>query len=238
MSFYCCKSQQGQTVPAAARTGVYDNVQNNALHFVANQAALGTAKKFAAALYGEKRFLLQELSFYHLALVQPAGDGAAGLQLAYAGNSDFYTSKIGFAYGRNLGEKLALGLQFNYINQHIHGYGNAAQVTVEGGLIVHVSEAFGAGFQVSHAAGAVLRKHNEKLPAIYTIGISYQPSGPFGITAEVVKTGSFPAALQAGLEYKFAKRLWAKAGITSGTAAFFIAVCFRLKDFSIEFAAK
>jgi hypothetical protein len=235
LGFACsCYGQLLQTVPASARTGIYRNVQTNALHFTANQAALGHFKNFAAALYSEKRFLLQELSLFHLALAQPAGDGALGAQLAYSGNADYNTSKISFAYGRNLSGKVDAGIQFNYLNQYIRGYDNASQVTVEGGVVFHFSEVFHAGLQLCNPAGVLLDKTIGKVPALYTAGFTYQPSPQFGITAELVKTDKMPVAVQTGFEYRFAEKLWAKAGINSGTAAFFIAGGFGLKHFSIE----
>lgn len=223
-----------QLVPAAARTGVYGTVHTNALHIAANQAALGRFKNFAAAVYGEKRFLLQELSLFHLALAQPAGDGAFGAQLLYSGNADYNLSKLGVAYGRALGEKAEVGIQFNYLNQYIRGYDNASQVTVEGGVLFHVSETFHAGLHFCNPAGVLLDKTIEKMPAIYTAGFTYQPSPQFGITAELVKTDKIPVAVQTGFEYCFAEKLWAKAGINSGTTAFFVATGFGLKHFNIE----
>ena len=201
---------------------------------MASQAALGRFKKFSAAVYGENRALLQELSLFQLALVQPVDAGAFGAQLSHFGNTDYNASKIGAAYGRNLSERLAAGVQFNYLNQHIRGYGNAAQVTVEGAVSYQFSDAFGAGFQLSNPAGAVFNKTIEKEPAVYTAGFTYQPSQHFGITAELSKTGKAPMALQTGFEYLFSETLRAKAGINSGTAAFFVAAGFNLKNFSIE----
>lgn len=217
-----------------ARTGVYKTEQNNALHIAANQAALGSFKNFAAAVYGENQFLLQELSLFHLALAQPAGNGAFGLQMAYNGNADYNTSTVGFAYGRSLNEHVAIGIQFNYLAQHLRGYDNAAQVTVDAAMQFHFSEVLHAGFHVGNPAGALLDKTIEKAPAFYTAGFTYQPSQQFGITAEFMKTANAPLALQTGFEYFFSEKLWAKAGINSGTTAFFVAAGFGLKRFNIE----
>lgn len=234
--FSCGYSQVLQAAPAATRTGTYGTAQTNALHVAANQAALAYFKHFSAAVYGERRFLLQELSTYYATVAQPVGDGAFGVQLFYSGNADYNASKVGLAYGRSLGKKVSVGLQFNYINQHLRGYGNAAQVSAEGGMLVRFSEGFHAGFQVRNPAGVTFNKAIEKLPPVYTAGFTYQPAQQLGITAELIKTAALPIAVQTGLEYRFAPAFWAKAGIASGTAAFFIAAGFQLKDFSIEVA--
>jgi hypothetical protein len=107
---------------------------------------------------------------------------------------------------------------------------------VEGGLLLHFSKAFHAGFQLSNPMGVVLHKWDRKLPAVYTMGVGYQPSPQVAVTAELLKTAELPVMVQGGLEYRFASTFWAKAGINSGTAAFFIAAGIQLKDFSIEVA--
>lgn len=225
----------GQSLPATLRTGVYGKVQSNALCFAANQAALGAVKNFEAALYVEKPFLLQALSVCHFAVAQPVGDGSFGLQLRYGGNSDYNSAKLGIAYGRTIGAKAAVGVQFNYWSRHISGYESTAQVTVEGGFLFHFSDAFHAGFQVCHPAGVVLSKSGKKIPALYTAGLTYQPSQSVSLTTEIAKSGALPVALQTGLQYRFAPALWAKAGINS-TKEFFIAARFQLNGFAIEFS--
>jgi hypothetical protein len=221
-------------VPAAVRTGAYNNFTPHALSFTVNQGVLGLTKRFAASLYGEKQFLLRELSFYHVGVVQPAGTGAFGLQMAYAGDADYNALKTGLAYGRMLGNHIGAGIQFNYWNQHIRGYGNAAQVTVEGGLLFHFSDAFQAGLQVCNPMGMQLQKGNESVPAIYTIGANYQPSQNITLTTELIKTDQLPVAVQAGAAYKFAPTFWAAAGVSSGTAAFYIDAGYQLHDFNIQ----
>jgi hypothetical protein len=204
------------------------------LQTVINQGTLADYKQFAAAVYGEKRFLLQELSFYKLAVAQPAGAGAFGLSAAYSGNADLNHSKVGLAYGRKLNEKIAVGVQFNYWNRQVRGYGHVAQVTIEGGLLAHFSETLHVGFQVSNPAGVVLGKWGENVLPVYTLGGTYQPSQQFSLTAEVIKIRQQPLAVQSSIAYHITPKLWTKAGITSGSAAFFIAAGFWLQDFGLE----
>jgi hypothetical protein len=229
----CSQSFPAVPVPAVARIGAYGSMHPNALHGAANQAALGAVKTTSAALYGEKRFLLQELSLYHFALAQPAGGGAFGLQAVVSGNSDYSTSKVGFAYGMPLSRKVAAGLQFDYVAHRIRGFGSNAQVAVEGGMLIHFSDAFHAGVQVCHPAGIAI-KGVAKLPAVYTAGMEYHPAEAVTLTAELIKTGQFPLAVQPGLEYRFAPQLWAKLGMNSRTAAFFVAAGYGLKMFRVE----
>jgi hypothetical protein len=198
--YSCGQPFQVLPVPGAIRTGAYGSPQPNALHSAVNQAALGAVKTFAAALYAEKRFLLQELSLYNMAIAQPAGAGAFGLQTTYGGSVDYNTTKIALAYGRSLGAKVAVGLQFDYLAHQIRGYGSAANVAAELGLLVHFSKAFHAGFQICHPAGISLSKSAAQLPAVYTAGIEYRPAAAVALTAELIKTERIPLAVVSGIE--------------------------------------
>ena len=227
------QSLQTVPVPAAARVGAYGSQPSNALHLAVNQAALGAIKTTSVALYSEKRFLSQELALHHLALAQPAGAGAFGLQAVFAGNVDYSTSKVSLGYGMPLSAKVAAGLQFDYVAHRIRGFGHAAQVAVEGGVVLHISNAFHAGLQVCHPAGIAL-KGVAKLPAVYTAGMEYHPADAVTLTAELIKTEMVPLAVQPGIEYRFASKLWAKLGMNSRTAAFFVAAGYGLKLFRLE----
>jgi len=237
LGMFCCSyvaAQPVQTAPATVRVGAYGPWHSNAFSFITNQGALGTVRHTTAALYGEKRFLLQALSQYQFAVALPVQDGAVGLHLGYDGNADLNTSVIGVAYGRNLGKKMGLGIQFNYNNQHLRGYGNAAQLTAELGVLAHVSDALHVGLQASNAAALAFDKTIAKQQVAYTLGVEYDASRNLVLTAELVKIKATPLAVQTGMAYHFANRVWAKAGINTGTAAFFIAAGFQLNGFSIE----
>ena len=107
--------------------GAYSNYPD-AFSFHTNQAALAKMKMLSAGIYGEKRFLLNELSLYDAAIVLPTSSGNFGLDTRYYGFSDYNESQVGLAYGRNLGSKVDVGVQFNYYNVRIAGYGNAAAI--------------------------------------------------------------------------------------------------------------
>ena len=71
-------------------------------------------KNASAGVYGERRFLLNELSLYNLrSLCQPTS-GNFGVKAGYFGFSDYNESQMGLAYARKLGNKVDIGVQFNY----------------------------------------------------------------------------------------------------------------------------
>lgn len=229
-----CEAQITQP-SAGTRAGAYGNGSNNLIAYTANTAALGKIKSFAAGLYGEKRFLLQALSAYQMAVALPAGSGVFGLDARYAGSALYNRSKVGLAYARNLNSALSIGVQFNYHHYHIAGYGNAGAVNVEGGVILHVSESLQVGAYVYNPTGSALIKSDaEKLPAVYSAGLGYTPSKNLLLTAEIIKETTEPVNLHAGLQYQFAEQFTAKAGLLTATSEFYLGAGFGFHRLGFE----
>jgi hypothetical protein len=200
--------------------GAYSLQQTDAFSFISNQAALAQLKNAAAGIYGERRFFLPELNSYLATLVLPLQSGGAGLKLRYSGFSQFNETGLSLAYARRLGDKAGIGVQFNYHGVSIEDYGNAAALSVEIGAIFHLSEKLNTGFHVNNPAGGKFRNASqEKLPAIYTFGMGYEPSDKFFLNMEIIKEEDQPVDIIAGFQYRFVSRVLIRAGIASATSS-------------------
>lgn len=204
----------------------YSQQQNDPLSFTGNQAALAQTKQAGIGVFGERRFMLNETSNYTFAAAVPTRLGNFGLNLNYAGFSNFNENKIGVAYGRKLGKLVDIGVQFNYYGYRIPVYGNASTVNFEIGVMMHLSEKLNAGVHVYSPVGGKLAgtnsstKDEEKLASVYKIGMGYDASENFFISGEIVKEEDKAVNVVAGLQYRFAKQFFAKTGFISesGTA--------------------
>lgn len=235
-----CASAQTTRLPVSAgytQLNTYSLNFNDAFSFSSNQAALASGKNFSAGMYGERRFMLQNLSTYQLAIAFPTSSGNFGLQANYFGNSSYNESELGFAYGRNLG-KIDIGAQFNYYRFKIEGYGTASAINFEAGAILHVNEQFQTGIHVYNPTGASIGKNaEEKLPAIYSIGFGYDVSNKFFIGSEIEKLEDQPINVKAGFQYAFDKKFFVRTGISSATSSFYFGLGFLLDGFRIDATA-
>ena len=201
---------------------VYSKRQPDPLSFTANQAALAPVKNIAVAVYSERRFLLTATSAYRFAAVLPTQLGNFGLQLDYAGFKNFNENKIGIAYGRNIGPKVDVGIQFNYYGYRVPGYGNASAIYFEAGAIMHFTDKLNGGIQVYNPIGGKLGKTaNEKLAAAYKLGLGYDASANFFVSGEIIKEEDMPVNVVAGVQYHFAHQFFARAGIISESGTVF-----------------
>jgi hypothetical protein len=222
---------------AAAYTGLgaYSLNHSDAFSFSANQAALAQVNGLAAGLYGERRFMLDELSNYSAIAAVPLKAGNFGLKANYAGFTDFNETQIGLAYGRKLGKKVDIGLQFNYNAILINNYGSSSAISFELGAILHLTEKLHAGLHISNPVGGKFGKdEHEKLSSLYTVGMGYDASDKFLISTEIQKEEDQPVNVNAGFQYKIASQLLVRAGISSATSTIWAGVGLSLKSLRLD----
>ena len=219
------------------KTNTYSSVQNDAFSFVGNQAALAALKNFSVGAYGERKFMLADLPSYCLAFALPTSTGNFGVQANYFGSASYNQSQLGLAYARNLG-KVDVGAQFNYHQIKIAGYGNASAINFEAGAILHVSEQFQAGVHIDNPTRVSIGKNgDEKLPVVYSFGMGYDASDKFFIGTEIEKMEDQPVNVNAGLQYAFDKKLFARVGVASATSSFYVGVGCLWNGLRIDVAA-
>ncbi len=242
LSFVFCSSY-GQTVrlPATAiftRLTTYSGFHAHALSFEANQAALASVSRFSAGLFSERKFLLKEMSLYSGAIVLPAASGSFGGQGSYFGDAFSSETGLGLAYGRKLGNLVSVGVQFNYYSFKLAGYGSASSINAEGGVMIRLAEGLRMGAHVYNPTGSAIGKSGEeRLPAIYSMGVGYDVSEKFFVGAEVEKMEDQPVNVQVGLQYYFDEKLCAGAGMASAGSTYYFGLGVLVKNIQLHAVA-
>lgn len=216
----------------------YSSQFKDAFSFNANSASLAGVKEMAAGVFSERRFLLQELSAYSFAVTLPTSSGNFGIKGDYYGGQLYNETNVGLAYGRKLGENLDIGVGFDYFSMRSSGYGAASAITFDAGAILHVTEALQTGIRVYNPIGMKVGKTGEeKLPALYSVGLGYDVSPQFFIGAEAVKTEDQPLSINAGIHYAIADKLIARGGISSATSVYYIGFGVKIKSLRLDATA-
>lgn len=215
--------------------GAYSSRQTDPFGFTNNQAALAQVKTTGIGVFGERRFMLSENSVYGLAAALPTGMGNFGIQLNYAGFKNFNENKIGVAYARKLGKLLDLGVQFNYYGYKIPQYGNASAVNFEIGAIMHFSDRLNGGIHAYNPVGGQVGKSgDEKLASAYKLGLGYDASDNFYVSAEIIKEEDKPVNVTGGVQYQFLKQFFARAGFVSETGSGFAGLGLGWKNLRLD----
>jgi len=230
-------SQTVRTAISAAYLGLgaYSNNHIDVFSFQRNQAALARLKQTSAGLYVEKRFLLKELSLYNAAFALRTHSGNFGLDARYYGFADYNEMQLGLAYGRGLGNRIDVGVQFNYYGVRVGGYGKASTFNFDIATIVHLTDKLNAGVRVYNPVGGKLgNAEEEKLASLYSFGFGFEASEKFFMSAEIEKEQSQPVNVNAGFQYKFLDRLMARIGIASATSSMYFGIGVELKSFRLD----
>ncbi len=221
----------------------YSQLQNDPMSFTGNQAALARSQQPGIGVYGERRFMLKETGNYTFAAAVPSRLGNFGVQLKYAGFSKFNENTIGLAYARKLGKLVDVGVQFNYYSYRVPVYGNASTVNFEIGAMMHIIDKLHAGIHVYNPVGGKLAATNslsddaEKLASAYKIGMGYDASENLFISGEIVKEEDKAVNVVAGLQYRFAKQFFAKAGFISESGSVYAGAGVSWKNLRLDISS-
>ncbi len=217
------QSARSTTMSAYLGTGVYTNNHTDGFSFLANQASLAQLKNASAGIYSERRFLLEELATTIAVLTMPVTSGNAGLKLSMTGNAGYNELAGGLAYGRKLGNKMDIGVQFDYTSIKITGYGTAVAWSFEIGSVIHLTEKLHTGIHINNPMGGKFSS-GKKLPAVYTIGWCYEAGINFCFTIQMIKEEGQPVNIHAGLEYVIVPGLFLRGGIASATSSIYTGI--------------
>ncbi len=183
-----------------------------------NQAGLAGLTAFQAGFHYENRYFVPELGLQALALALPASPGTIGLSYSYFGFSHYNESKLGLAFGRRLGEKIAAGIRINYLYTSIAGdHVNRGAITAEGGIIAQPVKGFFIAAHIYNPARINKHvNHGEPQPVIFRAGIAGLAGERLLVAVEAEKESDFKTVLRAGLEMEFAGEFYMRAGLSSG----------------------
>ncbi len=233
--YLCAQTARSPLSVPYTSIGTYSKKFATAFAGSFNQASLAYAEKASAGIYGDRRFMLKELSIFAAAVSLPVKAGGIGISVNYFGGENFNTAQTGIGYGKRIGDKIAIGIQFNYNHIKLSGYGSSGTVNFEAGAIMNATEKLHFGVHVYNPVGGKFGKDkSEKIASVYTTGIGYDVSDNFFLTAEIAKEEDKPVNINAGVQYVFAKQLFARLGIATATGNYFFGLGLQWKTVRID----
>ena len=228
--------------PVGARSGGMANASLTvqdvwAVHH--NQAAIAFLEAPEVGIFSESRFLVPGVGLRAGVFVLPTSSGTFGVELANFGYSAYNESKVGLAYARKFGDKLAFGLQLDYLRTHIaEGYGNKSAFAAEVGVLAKITDELTIGAHVYNPNRAKISDfNNERSPAILRLGFGYTFSEKVMVTLETEKDIGHKAVVRGGLEYHISEPLYLRTGIASNPLLNTYGFGLNMKQFKLDFAA-
>ncbi len=183
-----------------------------------NQAGLARLQALSAGFYFENRFLAREMALGAVAAALPLPSGVFGLSLSYFGFSLYNEGKIGLSYARDFGEKLSVGMQFNYMYLSIgEGYGSRGNFTLEVGMIYELLSGLHIGAHLFNPTQSRITGvddlYDEHIPTILRFGLSYAFSDRVLLAVETEKDINEKARFKVGIEYRLTDHIHLRGGV-------------------------
>lgn len=217
---------------------VYSHSLGNAFGVFRNEAGLARFEHFTAGVLAERRFMLDATSVYAFSIVMPLTSGSISLQGAGSGYKDFSQQRIALAYGMPLAAWCDAGIQLDYLNMRIPFYGSAHAFTFGVSMLMHWHDQWTVGVQAFNPPEVKFSKLGEdSIPAVYRLGLGYQPSETFLLSAEVSGSRSLPVQLTTTFHYRIIKHLGLHGGLGTGTERVFFGISIFWKQFDMIFSA-
>ena len=201
-----------------------------------NQAGLGFLTDVSGGISYESRFLLKETAYKSGAFALPTKLGAFGLSVTSFGYSAYNETKAGLSYGQKLNEKIALGVQLNYVNIKLgQDYGQKSALTGAIGLIMNLSKEIAVGVHVYNPTRTKFADYNnERLSTIMKLGLDYKFSEKVFLAIETEKDINFGAIARVGIEYNPIDILYLRGGISTNPTLSSFGFGLKMKDFKLD----
>jgi hypothetical protein len=212
-----------------AGLGAYSKNFADIFSSTTNQAALAQIKSGGFGVYGERRYLLEELNQFTGIIAFPTSGGTFAFQGDYFGFSDYNENQLGVSYGRHISNSVDVGVKFNYHTVRIAGYGSASTINFEAGTIIHLTEKLHTGLHVYNPLGSKFGKNsNERLASVYQIGLGYEASDKLFLSTEIAKEEDQPVSVSVGIQYHVAQNVFFRGGISTTTNNSYVGVGLKL----------
>lgn len=218
-----------------AGLGAYSQTFSDVFSATSNSASLAQLQTPSFGVYGERRFMLNELNGFTAIVAVPTSSGTIGVEGDYFGSADFNENQLGILYSRKITKQIDAGVKFNYHTVRVKGYGNASAVNFELGTILHLTEKLHTGIHVYNPTGSKIGKSgNEKLASIYRFGLGYEVSKSVFASTEIVKQEDKDIGINAGLQYNLLDNVFLRVGTATLSNNSYIGVGIKLNYARID----
>lgn len=188
-----------------------------------NQAALAYLTSTTIGTdYNQGFFADKNLSAKTAGIAVPTGWGTLGLNLKYFGYQLYNEQKIGLAYGKQLGKRLAIGVQLDYFRTYIgNDYGTAQAISFEIGFYSKLTDKLDLGAHIFNPIGAKIgNEYPEKIPVAFKLGLLYRVDDHLRLATEVEKILEEKTNYKFGIEYEIGSYFISRIGLATQPTLF------------------
>ncbi|MFN9710827.1 MAG: hypothetical protein ACK55K_05400 [Bacteroidota bacterium] len=188
---------------AVAGMGAYGHSNTDVFGMLLNPASVANSATFSTGIYGERKYLLEGLQQFCGLLQFPLLKSGLGFQLDYVGSALMNETALGMVYGKMLGDRLSMGLRFQYYQLQVPGYVRAPALWAGAGLLFQLTPQLQTGFSFTRSAKPQLHSSEPPLTQVYRFGMGYEPSQRVCISTDWIKETNKDLMGTISLRYAF-----------------------------------
>lgn len=205
-----------------------------------NEAGLSQIEDLSFGVFGENRFIGNNLSTVGFASALPTKSGVFGIGYKRFGYKNLYNqSNVSLNYGRILTENITVGVGLSYLNTFIgNNYGSDGALSANLGLTSKLNDKLQLGAHVSNINRAKLADFNaERYPTIFTLGVKYLISEKVETLLEMDKDIAFKQSFRGAVNYKIDENFALRIGAATNPTLFSFGIGYGKKAFQIDFGS-
>lgn len=201
--------QVGMGLNSIGLINVYSAYNNQAVGAYLDQPSFG--------IYYSPVFLGQSINNVSGIIAIPVKKaGTFGLSLNYYGYGLFNEKKVGLSYAIKLAKYLSVGIQLDYLNTKINGYGSKNYFTFEMGIFSRPIEELTIAFHIYNPLKIYVdRATGEKIPTLFRLGLTYEALKKFFISVQIDKDLTNKVVFRTGVEYTLKNLISFRAGVAT-----------------------
>jgi len=204
-----------------------------------NIGGLAKVKKLSGAFAYEVSPALPGANRMAAVLNAPFKSGTAGLGLFRFGDPVYNEQVISAGFSNQLGIA-SLGIKLNYIQYHAEGFGTKSAWSFNFGGIAQLTPTISVGAYITNInQPKIAAQDNERIPTALTAAVSFKPTDPVLLLAEVRKDLEYDPTIKGALEYTIHKKVFFRTGFNLQPNAGFFGLGFltrRLKtDYGMQY---
>ena len=161
--------------------------------------------------------------------------GVGSLNFFRFGDHLLNEHKIGLGFSHKI-RFISLGLQFNYIQLNMEGYGRRRWLAIEFGGIVEISKNIIVASHIFNLSNSLFRKGFSDLPVIIKAGISYRPVEPLMFNIEYEHTLDQFSLIKIGMEYALKGTVFLRSGVVVDNHKPTFGIGFKPRKFYVNYS--
>jgi len=169
--------------------------------------------------YAPQRFGLKEVSSSSLALATPFEFGTIAASVHRYGYEAYNELSSSLSFAKNF-TSIALGIAVHYNTLSILRYGNDATLGIDVGILAFASENVSVGFSATNINAPTIAQKKERLPQLFSIGVSYHPMNVFTVAVGAEKDVRYKISPNVAIEYFPIDELALRVGVSDEPTLF------------------